>query len=170
MKKTIKTKTALLLTITLFSLPCFASEHDGHKIESKKGVEALSQDLRSLLSQEMVALEKGVSSLVPKIAAGDWHAIEETAKKIKNSYILKQKLTKEQAKELHANLSESFIEMDGQFHEDAGMLANAAQNRNAELVNFYFYKMNNACTNCHSKNATHRFPSFIEEKEAVHSH
>lgn len=163
-------KMVLISAVSVFSLSCFALEHDGHKMESKKGVESLSHDLRGLLSQEMIALEKGVSSLVPQIAAGNWHEIETTAKKIKASYILKQKLTKEQAKELHAKLPESFVEMDGAFHRDAGMLAHAAENKNAELVNFYFYKMNSACTSCHSKYATHKFPSFKSEKEEEHSH
>jgi len=169
MKKIVKA--VLLSAMTVFTLSCFAAEHDGHKEKLKeKGVEALSQELRGLLSQEMLALQKGVISLVPEIASGNWHEVETIANKIKASYILKQKLTKEQAKELHSKLPESFVEMDASFHNDAEMLAHAAEKRNSELANFYFYKMNNACTGCHSKYAAHRFPSFKNKNEASHSH
>ncbi len=161
-----------MLLVAVSCISTYAGEHTKHhKIHTVVGVEALSPELRSLLSQEMTALQKGAMSLVPALASGNWDEIEKISKKIKNSYILKQKLTKEQAKELHSKLPPAFIELDKSFHKDAGMLMHVAEKRNAELVNFYFSKMINACVNCHSKFATHRFPALkIENSDEEHGH
>jgi hypothetical protein len=129
-------------------------------MHNKTVVETLSPGLRKLLSQEMLALQKGMMFLVPELASGNWQEVEKISKKIKASYILKKQLTKEQAKELHSKLPATFIELDQSFHKDAGKLAKMAENKNAELANFYFYKMNNACIQCHSKFAKHRFKAF----------
>ncbi len=167
MKKTVKNSVVLLSTVLCISI--YAGEHTEHITCTKKGIEALSPELRGLLSQEMTALQKGMMSLIPELASGNWSEVKKTAKKIKNSYILKQKLTKEQAKELHSKLTPAFIELDQSFHKDAGMLMHVAENKNAELANFYFFKMINACVGCHSKFATHRFPALKTEKP-IHKH
>lgn len=170
MKKILKN--SVLLLTTAFCVSAYAGEHAGHnEMHTKTGVEALSPELRGLLSQEMTALQKGMMSLIPELASGNWSEIEKIAKKIKGSYILKQKLTKEQAKELHSKLPPAFIELDKSFHKDAGMLMHVAEKKNAELANFYFSKMNNTCVNCHSKFATHRFPALKIKKSTVeHRH
>ncbi len=170
MKKMVKNSVLLLVAASCIST--HAGEHaKHHEMHTEAGVEALSPELRGLLSQEMTALQKGVMSLVPALASGNWGEIEKISKKIKNSYILKQKLTKEQAKELHSKLPPAFIELDKSFHKDAGMLKHVAEKRNAELANFYFSKMINACVNCHSKFATHRFPALkIEKSDEEHGH
>ncbi|BBG65748.1 hypothetical protein NNO_1045 [Hydrogenimonas sp.] len=175
MKKAIKSSMVLLAaaaTISAYAGEHHSTHHTAHdRVHTQTGVEALSPELRELLSQEMKALQKGMMSLVPELASGNWSGIEKIAKKIEESYILKQKLTKEQAEELHSKLPTSFIELDSSFHKDAGMLVHVAKNRNAELANFYFFKMNNACVNCHSKFATHRFPALKTKKSSSgHKH
>ena len=135
------------------------------------GVEALSDELRDLLSQEMQALESGMMSIIPAYNSGNWDEIASTAEKMNKSYIMKQKLTETQIKELHALLPHSFIEKDQRFHYLAGMLEHAAKNEKAELINFYFSEMNESCVSCHTNFATHRFPALLsKEKKEEHTH
>ena len=121
----------------------------------------LPADLRHLLRQEMVAIENAMKTLIPAISSGDWGAVNAIAQKISDSFIMKQKLTPAQKEELHRVLPHRFIEMDQDFHSSAGMLAHAAEMKNADVVNFYFYKLNNACVECHSQYATQRFPGLV---------
>jgi len=160
-------KVILYLTLLTFLVPSMGYAADKHaleKNESNTGVEALSPDLLDLLSREMQAIETGMMSIIPAYASGNWKEIETTAKEIKSSYILKQSLTESQAKELHSLLPPAFIEKDQRFHYLAGMLEHAAKNNKAELINYYFSEMNESCVSCHSKFATHRFPSLAASK------
>ncbi len=134
------------------------------------GVEALSPDLRDLLSQEMQALQKGMISIIPAYGSGNWAEIETTARNMKNSYILKKNLTQAQAKELHTVLPQEFIEKDQWFHYLAGMLEHAAKNKKPELINFYFSEMNESCAGCHSAFATHKFPAFKQKQKEQDEH
>ncbi len=76
------------------------------------------------------------------------------ARNIKESFILKQEVTKKQLEELHKVLPKVFIQLDSSFHNTA------------ELVNFYFYKMNEACVTYHSTFAKEKFPDFEADKDA----
>ncbi len=135
------------------------------------GVEALSTDLRGLLTQEMQALQSGMMSVIPAYAAGNWSEIATIARSIKNSYILEQRLTESQKKELQTVLPAAFIEKDQRFHHLAGMLEHAAKMKDAELMLFYFSKMNESCVSCHSAFAAHRFPALAAQgHKAEHAH
>lgn len=140
-----------------------------HHMESQKsqGVQ-LSPSLLALLNQEMGLIQKGIMDMVPAIAAGEWDKVSTLGQKIKESFILKQKLTEAQKEELHRVLPQQFIEMDMDFHKSAGMLAHAAEMKNADVVNFYFYKMNAACVSCHGKFAAERFPGLTKGGEEGH--
>ena len=166
----------IIFTTILLSLPLLAlaasheqhvkpeAEHGHHaKPEMAHGVE-LSADLMSLLNQEMALIQKGMMDLIPVIAAGEWEDAASIGKQIKASFILKQKLTAAQKEELHRVLPELFVEMDQDFHKSAGMLAHAAEMKNADVVSFYFYKMNAACVSCHGKFAAARFPGLAPGK------
>ncbi|MBV1872385.1 MAG: hypothetical protein KUG83_07535 [Gammaproteobacteria bacterium] len=131
--------------------------HENHAITS--GVGLLSPGLRGLLVQEMQSLQDGMVSIIPAYHSGNWEEIEITARKMKNSYILKQELTKNQATELHSVLPHEFIKKDQQFHYLAGMLEHAAKSKKSELINFYFSEMNASCVGCHATFAIHRFPA-----------
>ena len=163
----------IIFTAMLFSLPLFAlaASHEDHvkpetdhghqaKLEMASGVE-LSPALMVLLNQEMALIQNGMMDLIPVIAAGEWGAAASIGKQIKASFILKQKLTASQKEELHRLLPELFVEMDQDFHKSAGMLAHAAEMKNADVVNFYFYKMTAACVSCHGKFAATRFPGLV---------
>lgn len=135
------------------------------------GVESLSPALRELLKTEMLELQKGMMNIIPAYVSGNWSEIERVAHSMKNSYILKQRLTDKQVKELHASLPESFIQLDQQFHYLSGMLNHAAKNKKAELVGFYFSKLSETCVNCHTQHATHKFPALAPPEETnEHSH
>lgn len=164
------------LALSIFGLsmssPGFGEDKPGHATkEEHSGVEALSPELREVLKKEMLALEKGMMSVIPAYISGDWNEIENIAHKMKGSYILKQSLTDAQANELHTVLPESFIALDHQFHYLAGMLEHAAKNEKAELVGFYFSKLSEACVSCHTQYAAHKFPAFSPAKEiSKHTH
>jgi len=115
-------------------------------------------------------IQQGMMDMVPAIAAGEWDKVSTIGQKIKASFILKQKLTDAQKEELHRVLPPQFIEMDTDFHKSAGMLAHAAEMKNADVVNFYFYKMNAACVSCHGKYAAERFPGLTNGDEEEHHH
>ena len=160
-----------LLVVLISTMSYGEDKHNREVNEIAVGVEALSRDLRDLLSQEMQALEKGMMSIIPVYNSGNWGDIETTGKKIKDSYILKQNITEKQVKELHSVLPHAFIEKDQRFHYLSGMLEHAAKNKKEELINFYFSEMNESCLGCHSVFATHRFPALSsKEKAAEHSH
>ena len=167
-------KIIICIALLAVLIPTMSYGEDKHNHEGNEiavGVEALSPDLRDLLSQEMQALEKGMMSIIPAYNSGNWGDIETTGGKIKNSYILKQNLTEKQVKELHSVLPHAFIEKDQRFHYLSGMLEHAAKNKKEELINFYFSEMNESCLGCHSVFAIHRFPALSsKEKEVEHSH
>ncbi len=142
-------------------------QHNAHE----KGVTTLSLDLRSLLGKEMQALQSGMQAIIPATISGDFATIETIARKMKNSYILKQSLNKHQVHELHEKLPGAFIEQDNHFHYLAGMLAHVAKEKKTELVNFYYSEMLESCGGCHAQFATHKFPGLSSlNKSTSHSH
>ena len=170
-------QTSLVIAAILICLPLFvqAASHEHHegnanpdaayvhhtKPKTSQGGQ-LSPGLLALLNQEMKLIQQGMMDMVPAIAAGEWNKVADLGQKIKASFILKQKLTEAQKEELHQVLPQQFIEMDMDFHKSAGMLAHAAEMKNADVVNFYFYKMNVACVSCHGKYAAKRFPGLAK--------
>jgi cytochrome c556 len=129
-------------------------------------------DIKPILQKEMLAVEKGMQELVSSIAKGDWDKTVAIGKQIQASYIMKQSLTPEQMKQLHHSLPKQFIKQDHAFHQYAGMLAHAAEVKNLDVMNFYFYKMNESCVQCHSRYAQERFPTFATQssEHSPHKH
>lgn len=148
--------TLLLMPMLLFAPQTTMANNEIH----------LSADLHHLLNREMAAIENGMQELVPLIAAGEWAQVASIARKISDSFIMKQKLTAAQKEELHRVLPRQFVEMDQDFHASAGMLAHAAGMKNSDVVNFYFYKLNTACVSCHTKYASQRFPGLAQGNES----
>ncbi len=156
---------ALLLILVQLS---YADKHNEQSV-----VESLSPEVRALLSKEMLAIQEGMVAIIPAYSAGNSGEIASIARQIKESFVLKQNLSKAQKEELHNKLPVEFLELDRQFHYNAGMLQHAAENHKHELIGFYFSQMSEACADCHSQFATHKFPYLMPESEAVdntHSH
>ena len=150
-----------LLTIILFLTLSFGlrAEYVDHK--KKATTFQISKEIKPILRQEMQQLQQGMQDLIPAIISGDKEKIITIAQKMQHSYILKQKLTKEQKQDLHKNLPPTFIQLDQNFHRLAGMLAHTAKKEKRELVNFYFYKLTEACVQCHAKYAQQKFPKLM---------
>jgi hypothetical protein len=123
-------------------------------------VAPLSPELRELFKLEMLGLQGAMLELVPRVVAGDWEGIAETAARIRGGFVLAQKLTPAQREELHRALPAGFIERDAEFHEIAIGLEHAAHRKQTELVSFYVYKLTEGCVGCHSRYAQTRFPAF----------
>lgn len=144
-----------------FLVGCTAKQtgyHQNHTIHHESL--ALPTDISRLLTLEMQAITQGMMELVPAIASANWQKISEIGGQIKESYIMHHRLTKQQRKSLHRVLPKEFKILDYQFHQLAGMLAHSAKMQKPELVNFYFYKLNEACGQCHSRYALNKFPGF----------
>ena len=176
-------QTFLIFATVLLCLPQFvlAASHEQHENNVQQDAEQahhmqplttqgvqLSADLLALLNKEMGLIQAGMMDMVPAIAAGEWGKVATIGQKIKASFILKQKMTAAQKEELKHVLPQQFIEMDMDFHKSAGMLAHAAEMKNADVVNFYFYKMNAACVSCHGKYAAGRFPGLANGGDEEH--
>lgn len=130
----------------------------------------LSPDLLELLRAEMREISSGVQTITVSLAMADWDAIERTGSKIRDSYIMKQKLTAGQKHELHHSLPDAFKHLDAQFHARAGKLAAAAVTQDYELVSFHFSRLIESCASCHVKFASNRFPGFAAPAATDHSH
>jgi len=129
-------------------------------IEKSDEITKLSPGLQSLLSAEMVEVNKSMQEIFESIISADYENVKKLSKGIENSFILKKKLTKEQGKELTTKVSSEFLKQDKRFHEIAGELSNAAEFEDKKDINKYFFEMTNSCVKCHSTFATHRFSNF----------
>lgn len=160
----------ILLTILLASFLVASPAYAQHSevADGDEGVH-LSPDLLELLRSEMREVAKGMQVIPLALASAQWHEIHETAGQIKDSYILKQSLTKDQLEELRHALPEPFKTLDGEFHQRAGKLAEAAKRKDAEGVAFQYSRMLENCTSCHSKYAQERFPGFVTQQQK-HQH
>ncbi len=130
----------------------------------------LSPKHRAALVAEMVGVKEGVAELSGLIAMGEWKAAAQRAEHIRDSYIMKQKLTREELEELERVLPADFVEKDSQFHLHADGLAHAALKHNYELEVFYFSKMMEGCGACHARYATDVLKGYkpADRTEAAH--
>lgn len=145
----------VLITVSACSLTAEKSDvHNNlHQIN-------LPVDIQDLLRQEMQAIEQAMQKLISSIATADWQKTVAIAEQIQASYILQQNISADQKRTLQHLLPEQFKKLDQAFHHHAGMLAHAAKAKNADVVNFYFYKLSDSCVQCHSNYARSRFPGF----------
>ncbi len=124
-----------------------------------KELKSLSTELRGLLSMEMLEIEKGMKQIFSHMVRGEYEEVNRIALNIRDSFILKKKLSKAQVAELKT-LPKAFLMLDQSFHEAAGDLANASEFGDKATVVEYYQKMAAKCVQCHSTFATHRFENF----------
>lgn len=122
----------------------------------------LSPETTKLLVQEMHELQEAMKKIVPALVAGKWQEVTSIGNQMKNSYIMKKSLSRIQRRESHESLPAAFQELDRSFHLSAGLLAHAAGQKNYEQVSYYYYKITEACVDCHTLYATHKFPEFLK--------
>lgn len=131
----------------------------------------LSPKLRGALVAEMAGLKTGMAELTGSLATGDWPRARQRALAIRDSYILKQKLSHAELAELEHALPPDFQELDTRFHRHAEALAHAAEDRDGELAGFYLGRMIEGCTACHARYASHTLPGFKAATPAAeHAH
>lgn len=119
---------------------------------------ALSPPLRAALVAEMQHLDGGLQRAVSALARADWPALERTAREIRGSFILEQRLAPEQRAELHRALPAPFLALDRRFHAQAERLADAAAAGDPELAAFRVHQLVESCLGCHAQYAPTRFP------------
>jgi hypothetical protein len=130
----------------------------------------LAPKLRAALLAEMAGLKAGVAELSVSLANGEWEKAAERATRIRDSYIMKQKLSRAELEQLERSLPADFIVMDERFHRHAEGLAQAAHRQDHELAVFYFAKMLEGCGSCHASYAAHTFPGYRRTESAPHAH
>ena len=118
----------------------------------------LSPKMRAALVAEMAGLKTGVAGLSGSLATGDWPHAHKQALRIRDSYILKQQLTRAELAELEHSLPADFQDMDARLHRHAEALAHAAEQKDGELAGFYYGRMIEGCISCHARYATHSLP------------
>ncbi len=162
--------TALLVVSMLIPLEGMSENLHTTASETKAPALALSPKLRAALMAEMVGVKAGVAELSGFIATGEWDAVALRAEHIRDSYIMKQKLTPAELDELERVLPVEFVDLDEAFHRHAEGLVHSAKASNYELTVFYFSKMMEGCGSCHARYATHVFSGFnrIDRAETAH--
>lgn len=162
---------AVLLAATL-AMPLAGMSDDRHAPPAAGPASglALSPKLRAALVAEMAGLKASVAELSVSLTSGEWEKTAERAARVRDSYIMKQKLSAAELEQLERSLPEDFIAMDERFHQHAEGLAHAAQMRDHELAVFYFSKMLEGCGSCHAKYAAHTFPGYRQTEPASHAH
>ena len=126
--------------------------------------------LRAALLAEMAGLKTGVAELSVSLAGGEWEKTAQRATRIRDSYIMKQKLSRAELEQLEHSLPADFVAIDQRFHQHAEGLAQAAHKQDHELAVFYFAKMLEGCGSCHANYAAHSFPGYRRTQPAPHAH
>lgn len=158
---------SLCCFVFILNVPALAAGEQ----QAAAAVEKLSPEIRELLNAEMSALDAAMKNIITANAQGNYQQVAAKAREMKDSFILKQRLSSHQKHELHSSLPVGFIEKDQQFHYFAAMLEHAAKNHKPELVAFYFSRLFESCSDCHKSYASHRFSNFstaIEQSDHQH--
>jgi len=130
----------------------------------------LSPEVLNLLRAEMGEIAGGVQAIALALAIADWKSIQETSRKIRDSYIMEKQLTAAQAEELERALPDHFKQLDRAFHQRAEKLGEAAAVHDSKLAAFHYSRLIESCALCHSVYARSRFPGFAagEQRDPVH--
>ena len=129
-----------------------------------------STELLALIRAEMLEIAGGIQTISLSIAVADWDTIQKTSIKLRDSYIMDQNLSTQQAQELKEILPENFKLLDAEFHQRADKLGIAAQNKDPEMVAFHYSRLVENCIHCHSAYARTRFPGFDISVAQEHIH
>ena len=126
----------------------------------------LAPELRSLLGQEMAAIQTASALVQEALWRGQTQIVAAQAAGIRDSFILKKRMTPALAQSLRATVGDAFVQRDRAFHKLAGELAAAAVAGDRPLQHRLFGEMIAACAGCHARYATDRFPEFAADPAA----
>ncbi len=161
----------LLLTAVLSSpFAVLAEERQRATTAAQAPVLTLTPTLRAALTAEMAGIRADMAEISASLASGEWKKTARGATRIRDSYIMKQKLSRAELEQLERSLPAEFMAMDERFHRQADGLAQAAHAQDHELAVFYYSKMLESCGSCHASYATHSFPGFRRARPAAHAH
>lgn len=160
------------LFTAMLAMPVIGMSEDRHaaRAASPAPVLTLTPKLRTALVAEMAGLKAGIAELSVSLASGEWGKTAERAARIRDSYIMKQKLSRAELEQLERSLPADFAAMDERFHQHAEGLAHAADMQDHELAVFYFGKMLEGCGGCHARYALHTFPGYRRAEPTPHAH
>lgn len=130
----------------------------------------LTPRLKQMLSEEMLSVKQSAKMILDGLIVGDHSMVATQAQQIHDSFILARSLTEQDKKDLMKAASPEFLQRDGDFHQTAGKLADAAMHKDYELQRFYYARLVDSCQACHSQHATDRFPAFSGAQPEGHSH
>lgn len=130
----------------------------------------LTPRLKQMLSEEMLSVKQSVKMILDGLITGDHPMVATQAQQIHDSFILQRSLTEKDKKDLMKAAKPEFLVLDGEFHQTAKKLADAATNKDYELQRFYYARLVDSCQSCHSQYATDKFPAFSGAQPEGHSH
>lgn len=122
----------------------------------------LTSKLQDLLRREMISIDGASRDILSALVAGRDDQVADLAQQIHDSFILQQEMTAEDRQNLMAAVPEGFVRMDRRFHELAAELAQAADAGDRQVQHERFARMLEACSACHSRYATDRFPRYAD--------
>lgn len=120
-----------------------------------------------LIRAEMLEIEGAMQEELGHLARGEPHRGAEVARQIHQSFVLKQRLSEEERKELASLLPERFLTLDREFHGRAERLAQAFEQRDFTAAAELYSEMTRACVRCHGRFATDRFPALAGEDDGA---
>jgi len=122
----------------------------------------LTPKLQNLLQKEMLSIHKASQEILTAMIEGDDARVAELAQQIHDSFILRKSMTPKDKADLVSAVLADFVKRDKEFHEISAELAKAARGKDRERQHKIFTRMIEACSACHARYATDRFPYFPE--------
>ena len=120
----------------------------------------LPPKLRTLLIQEMQAIDEASQQIHAAIVQGHHETVALKAQAIHDSFIMAQQMTPADEAALLAAVPKAFLASDEELHELSARLAEAGRTRDTARQMQLFSEMTKGCVGCHTAYATARFPGF----------
>ncbi len=119
----------------------------------------LPEHLLTMLRQEMQQIDSGMGILLSALAQGNAEESVQVAEHLHNTFILKQRLSQQDLKQLISLLPAEFVNLDRAFHGNAKKIAEAVKEKNFEAAVNLYSEMAQACVTCHKQYALTRYPN-----------
>lgn len=156
-------KTCRILLLFLASIPAFGTLAAEAPSASAVGA-SLPPEVRALLIQEMNAILAASQDILDALVRGEDALVAERAQAIHDRFIMHEQMTAADREALHHAVPDAFLERDRAFHALSAQLAEAARAGDEDRQRRLFSEMIEACTGCHSRYASDRFPGFGDDR------